>query len=112
MADRQSLFLKFTGLRLAENAAMRPGRACRPLIPTKGHSITVGYVSTLAFQIHPPPPPRMEAVEWYLSKIPREAALQYPELEPRAAMFAYKKAAKKVHLVAASLPEDFRIVRR
>src|SRR6266404_6189413 len=82
------------------------------IIPTKAHSIMVGYVSTLAFQIHPPPPPRMEAVERYLLKIPQEAALQYPKLEPCAAVFAYKKAAKKVHPVAALLPEDFRIMRK
>ena len=56
----------------------------------------------------------MEALDRYvispLSPFPDDNNLS--DSDPSVEVLAYKKAAKKVHPVAASLPEDFRIIRR
>jgi hypothetical protein len=58
-------------------------------------------------------PPRMTAqtlcaaVTTTSNAISLQSALESPVIA-----FAYRQAAKKVHSVAASLPKDFRIVRR
>jgi hypothetical protein len=59
--------------------------------------VQVGYVHILAYQRSPPP--RMNALEHYVSNT-----------VPPTPILAYKKAVKKVHPMAASLPEDFRII--
>jgi hypothetical protein len=60
--------------------------------------IQVRYVRILVYQCSPPP--RMNALERYVSNT-----------VPPTPVLAYKKAAKKVHPVAASLPEDFHVIR-
>jgi hypothetical protein len=74
------------------------------------HSITilthachtqVGCINTLALQIQPTPP-HMAALKQYVMN-----TLSVP---PNVKVLAYKKAAKKVHPVAASLPKDFHII--
>ena len=50
-------------------------------------------------------PPRMGALERYVT------AQAESFLVPAMPTFTYKKASKKVHPVAASLPEDFRTIR-
>jgi hypothetical protein len=54
----------------------------------------------------------MTTLERYTTYAARTASLQQPTNEPPISTLAYKKVAKKVHPVAASLPEDFRIIRR
>jgi hypothetical protein len=70
-------------------------------IPTRARHTQVGCINTLALQIRPAPP-RMAALEQYITN-----TLSAP---PNVEVLAYKKAAKKVHPVAASLPEDFCII--
>ena len=83
-------------------------------VPSRARQATqVGFVTTLACQVYPEPP-RMEALDHYvispLSPFPDDNNLS--DSDPSVEVLAYKKAAKKVHPVAASLPEDFRIIRR
>jgi hypothetical protein len=72
-------------------------------VPTRARLTQVGYINTFALQARPSPP-RMAALEQYITNA--------SSVPPDAEVLAYKKAAKKVHPVAASLPEDFRIIRR
>ena len=83
-------------------------------VPSRARQATqVGFVTTLACQVYPEPP-RMEVLDRYiispLSPFPDDNNLS--DSDPSVEVLAYKKAAKKVHPVAASLPEDFRIIRR
>jgi hypothetical protein len=61
----------------------------------------VGCINTLALQIRPAPP-CMAVLKQYITN-----TLSAP---PNAEVLTYKKAAKKVHPVAASLPKDFHII--
>jgi len=49
--------------------------------------------------------PHIDMLEYYVT------ALAESFLIPATPSYTYKRAAKKVHPVAASLPEDFRIIR-
>jgi hypothetical protein len=73
----------------------------------------IGFVTTLACQVRPEPP-RMEVLERYIaspfSPFPDDDDMSDSDFPVE--VLAYKKAAKKVHSVAASLPEDFRVIRR
>jgi hypothetical protein len=85
-------------------------------VPSRARQATqVGFVSALACQIYPEPP-RVEAVERYVVSsliLPPPESLHDDNIaDDTVAVLAYKKVAKKVHPVAASLPEDFRIIRR
>ena len=75
----------------------------------------VGFVSTLACQIQPELP-RMESFDHYInSSSPQSlinSLLAEHNTDSTATVLAYKKVAKRVHPIAASLPEDFRIIRR
>ena len=74
----------------------------------------VGFVSALAYEVHPGPP-RMEALERYVTapfSLNSGNSQSSDDEDDEVEVFAYKKVAKKVHPVAASLPEDFRIIRR
>ena len=82
-------------------------RSRRVIIPSRERRTHVGFVRTLAYEAVPPPP-RMKALERYVANSMQPDASQ----DPLISTFAYKKAAKKVHPVAATLPEDFRIIRR
>ena len=62
-------------------------------------------------QTHPAPP-WMTAPECYRAEVAHYASLQQLNLVPPTSMLVYKKVVKKVHPVAASLPEDFCIVCR
>jgi hypothetical protein len=50
----------------------------------------------------------MQALERYMANTTQVSLGQ----DSPTSVFAYKKAAKKVHPVATSLPEDFRIIQR
>lgn len=63
----------------------------------------VGYLSMLSFQVTPAPP-CMHALEHHA------ITQAEPAFVPTTLAFIYKKAVKKVHPVAASLPEDFCII--
>src|SRR6266702_774314 len=71
-----------------------------------------GFVAAFACQIRPDPP-CMEALERYVASphfpLPPDPL---PTPDVPITVLAYKKAARKVHPVAASLPEDFCIIRR
>ena len=74
----------------------------------------VGFVMAFTCQVQPEPP-RMEALDRYIAS----PLFPFPDnnddlsdLDLPVEVLAYKKAAKKVHPVAASLPEDFRIIRQ
>ena len=89
-------------------------------VPSRARQTTqVGFVSALACEVYPDPP-RMEALERYVS-----TSYSLPSSDPPlsdddvkdlpeevAEVLAYKKVARKVHSIAASLPEDFRVIRR
>lgn len=75
----------------------------------------VGFVSALACQVLPEPP-CIEALDHYvaaysLSSLANVSFSDHDENDTVSTL-AYKKVSKKVHPVAASLPEDFRIIRR
>jgi hypothetical protein len=80
-------------------------------VPTRACHTTVGIITTLAFQTHPTLP-RMTAMDQHGRLIAQQIALQQAFPDSATSVLAYKKAAKKVHPVAASLPEDFRIIRK
>jgi hypothetical protein len=63
----------------------------------------VGFIDTMTYQVISAPP-CMDALEHYVT------AQAESFLVPTTNTFAYKKAAKKVHPVAASLPKDFHII--
>ena len=77
-------------------------------VPTKARRIRSGFTTTLAFQTRPPPP-RMTSTDQH--GLMQQITLQHTFPDSPTPVLAYKKAAKKVHPVAASLPEDFRIAR-
>jgi len=79
----------------------------RVVIPSCEHCMHVGFVRTLVY-LAIPPPPRMKTLERYIANTMKPDSLQ----DPLVSAFAYKKAAKKVHPVAATLPKDFRIIQR
>ena len=80
-------------------------------VPSRARQATqVAFVSALACQVHPDPP-RMEALERYVATSPPLGTVDSLPTEDAVAVLAYKKVAKKVHPIAASLPEDFRIIR-
>ncbi len=55
----------------------------------------------------------MEVLERYITSSHLPISADFPSTSDLSvAVLAYKKAARKVHPVAASLPEDFRIIRR
>ena len=80
-------------------------------VPSKPCHVQVGFVSTLAFQSSPPPP-CMSTFDHYTvftaCNIPLNQIM--PDTIPPTLALAYKKAANKVHPVAALLPEDFWII--
>ena len=80
-------------------------------VPTRACGAQVGYINTLAFRIKPAPP-RITTLERYTTYAACTTSLQQPTNEPPISTLAYKKVAKKVHPVAASLPEDFWIIQR
>jgi integrase-like protein/reverse transcriptase-like protein/aspartyl protease len=85
-------------------------------VPSRARQATqVGFVSALACEAHLEPP-RMEALEHYIAtpaSLPlTDLLLSDDDTDEAVAILAYKKVAQKVHPVAASLPEDFRIIRR
>jgi hypothetical protein len=80
-------------------------------VPTKPRRTTIGFITTLAIQTLPAPP-QMTAPECYRAEVTHYTTLQQLNLVPPTSTLAYKKAAKKVHPVAATLPEDFCIIRR
>ncbi len=63
----------------------------------------VGFIDTMTYQVISAPP-HMDTLERYV-------AAQAESFPTPTSTFAYKKATKKVHPVAASLPEDFCIIR-
>jgi hypothetical protein len=71
-------------------------------VPSRERRMHVGYIRTLSFQSCPPPP----------CIIPLEPHFIEPWEDPTTPSLAYKKVANKVHPVSATLPEDFRIIRR
>ena len=76
-------------------------------IPAHERRMNVGYIRTLSYQAtNPPPIPRMNALERYVT------AQTESFLIPMSHTLTYKKASKRVHPVAATLPEDFRVIRR
>ena len=81
-------------------------RSRRVIVPSRERRTHVGFVRTLAHEAVPPPP-RMKALERYVTNSMRPDASR----GPLVFAFAYNKAAKKVHPIAATLPEDFRIIR-
>jgi hypothetical protein len=80
-------------------------------VPTRAHRATVGIITMLALQTHPALP-CMLAMDQHGRSIAQQITLQQAFPDPATPVLAYKKAAKKVHPVAASLPEDFRIIRK
>jgi hypothetical protein len=76
-----------------------PHRARRLTVTARERHVQVRYVHILAYQCSPPP--RMNALKHYVSNT-----------VPPTPVLAYKKAVKKVHPVAASLPEDFHVIQR
>ena len=70
--------------------------SCSLAVPSRERRPThVGFVSALTCVAYPEPP-----------------RIKIPMHDNTAAVLAYKKVAKKVHPIATSLPEDFRVVRR
>ncbi len=63
----------------------------------------VGFIDTMTYQVISAPP-HMDTLEHYI-------AAQAKSFPTPTSTFAYKKAAKKVHPIATSLPEDFHIIR-
>ena len=53
----------------------------------------------------------MELLEWYIA-FPHPPLLveNLPTSDTPATVFAYKKATKNVHLIAASFPKDFHVI--
>ena len=83
-------------------------------VPSRARQATqVGFVTTLTCQVQPEPP-HMEALERYVASSlhPFIGNEDLSDSDQHIEALAYKKAAKKVHPVAASLPEDFRVIRR
>ena len=78
---------------------------CKVLIPSQERRMHVGYLCTLAYQAISALP-YMDALECYVT------AQAESFLIPTTPSYTYKKAAKKVHPVAALLPEDFHIIRQ
>jgi hypothetical protein len=79
-------------------------------VPTKARRTTIGIITTLALLTHHTPP-RMTSTDRHGIIADQQITLQRAFPDPPTPVLAYKKAAKKVHPVAASLPEDFRVVR-
>ena len=52
----------------------------------------------------------MEALKHYIATSPPLGTVDSLPTEDAVALLAYKKVAKKVHPIAASLPEDFQII--
>lgn len=84
-------------------------QSCTIQVPTKACHTTIGFISTLAFQTYPPLP-QITTLECYGAQVNHHTTTLQLDATPPTFMLAYKKAAKKVHLVAALLPEDFHIV--
>jgi len=85
-------------------------------IPSQAHrGAQVGFMSALTCQVHTEPP-RVEALDRYVTTLSSHSLTDLlpsdHDNDKAIAVLAYKKVAKKVHPVAASLPEDFRIIRR
>ena len=78
-------------------------------VPTKARLVRSGITTALAFQTLPSPP-RMTAMDRH--GLAQQITHHHTFPVPPTPVLAYKKAAKKVHPVAASLPEDFRITRQ
>lgn len=76
------------------------------------HGAQVGFVSALACQVIPEPL-HMEAIDCYIAT-PSPPSLTNSFLSDHGDnavdVLAYKKVAKKVHLVTTSLSKDFRII--
>jgi gag-polyprotein putative aspartyl protease len=81
-------------------------------VPSRPRKAFAGYVCTLALTAlsSPPPPPSVNALHPYLAEA-RNAAFQQNHSAPPVSVAAYKKVARKVRPVPASLLEDFRTVR-
>jgi hypothetical protein len=80
-------------------------------VPTRARHATVSIITTLAFQTHPTLP-RMTTMDQHGRSIAQQITLQQAFPDSATSVLAYKKATKKVHPVAASLPEDFHIIRK
>ena len=80
-------------------------------VPTKPCCAMVGIITTLAIQTRPLPP-RMHAPDQHGATTAPQATLHQILSNLPNPVLAYKKAAKKVHPVAASLPEDFHIIQK
>src|SRR6266567_3401698 len=83
-------------------------------IPSQAHQgAQVGFVSALACQVHTEPP-RVEALDCYVTTLSSHSLTDLlssdHDNDEAIAVLAYKKVAKKVHPVAASLPKDFWII--
>jgi hypothetical protein len=74
-------------------------------VPSRARKTQVGFVRTLA--LHSPSPPSFTGLR------PHHTLTYCPvEQTPPTRVLAYKKVARKVRPVPASLPEDYRIIRR
>jgi hypothetical protein len=71
-------------------------------VPTKARHATIGIITTLALQT----PPHMSAIDQHGLTFTQQITNQHIFPNPLIPVLAYKKAAKKVHPVAALLPEE------
>ncbi len=99
---------------MSSSATPRTLRESRTIaVPSRARrAAQVGFVTTFACQVRPEPP-RMEALERYVASLHLPLSADFPSTsDPSVTVLAYKKAARKIHPVTASLPEDFYIVWR
>jgi hypothetical protein len=73
------------------------------------NTVQTSYFNTFTFQPKPAPP-HMKTLEHYTTFTAQNILLSQLDPTQPALILAYKKAAKKVHPIAVSLPEDFRII--
>ena len=76
-------------------------------VPSRSRQAHVGYIHTFTLLSHPPSPPRFDGL-----RIQQDITYEILSQQSKASVLAYKKVARKVRPVPASLPEDYRIVRR
>ncbi len=75
-------------------------------IPSRARKAQVGFVRALSFISHPTPP-RFNGLWPH-----HNAAFEFLFQTPTEPVLAYKRVAKKVRPVPATLPEDYHIIRR
>ena len=83
-------------------------------VPSQAHKgAQVGFVLTLACQIQSELP-HMESFDHHINLSSSQSLINLllaeHNTDSTATVLAYKKVAKRVHLIAASLPEDFQII--